>query len=140
MAEAIHHPHDVMVRAVLRDVTEAASVLHRHLPQEVSQELHWSMLTLREGSCMDEDLRASAADVLDAIAQRSSEESVWLSVLREQQSTPDRWRRFRLLKYGCRIGDMRFRVHPDQRALRAIVPLVFSQGERSWSYAHECAD
>jgi hypothetical protein len=32
--------------------------------------------------------------------------------------------RFRLLKYCCRIWDMSFRVHPEQRTLRAIVPLV----------------
>ncbi len=48
--------------------------------------------------------------------------------------------RFRLLKYCCRIWDMSFREHPDQRELRAIVPLVFYQGERSWSYSSEFAD
>jgi hypothetical protein len=35
---------------------------------------------------------------------------------------------------------MSFRVHPEQRALRAIVPLVFYQGERSWSYSRKFAD
>jgi hypothetical protein len=33
-----------------------------------------------------------------------------------------------------------FRERPDQRELRAIVPLVFYQGERSWSYSREFAD
>jgi hypothetical protein len=33
-----------------------------------------------------------------------------------------------------------FREHPDQRELRAIVPLVFYQGARSWSYSSEFAD
>jgi predicted transposase YdaD len=61
-------------------------------------------------------------------------------VLLEHQSTPDRWMRLRLLKYCCRIWDMSFRVHPEQRDLRAIVPLVFYQGERSWSYSREFAD
>jgi hypothetical protein len=48
--------------------------------------------------------------------------------------------RFRLLKYCCRIWDVSFREHPDQRELRAIVPLVFYQGARSWSYSSEFAD
>ena len=70
----------------------------------------------------------------------SNEDSIWLYVLLEHQSTPDRWMRFRLLKYCCRIWEMSFREHPDQRELRAIVPLVFYQGERSWSYSSEFAD
>ena len=140
MAEEIHHPHDLMVRAVLSDLTEAASFLQAHLSEEVSQALNWSTLTLLEGSFVDEDLRGSEADLLYEIEHVLGEESVWLYILLEHQSTPDRWMRFRLLKYCCRIWDMSFRQQPDQRDLRAIVPLVFYQGERSWSYSSEFAD
>ena len=55
MADEMHHPHDMMVRAVLSDVAEATSFLQRHLPQEMSQALKWSTLTLLEGSFVDED-------------------------------------------------------------------------------------
>jgi hypothetical protein len=48
--------------------------------------------------------------------------------------------RFRLLKYCCRIWELSFREYPDQRELPAIVPLVFYQGERRWSYSSEFAD
>src|SRR5262249_40985539 len=140
MAEDIHQPHNLMVRAVLSDVAEATGFLQRHLPQEVSQALDWATLTLREGSFVDEDLRASEADFLYEIAHGSGEDPVWIYVLLEHQSTPDRWIRFRLLKYCCRIWDMSFQAHPEQRELRAIVPLVFYQGERSWSYSREFAD
>jgi predicted transposase/invertase (TIGR01784 family) len=140
MAEDIHHPHDLMVRAVLSDLTEAASFLQAHLSNEVSQGLNWSTLRLVEGSFVDEDLRGSEADLLYEVEQVSSQDAVWLYVLLEHQSTPDRWMRFRLLKYCCRIWDQSFRDQPDQRELRAIVPLVFYQGEQSWSYSREFAD
>jgi predicted transposase/invertase (TIGR01784 family) len=140
MADEIHHPHDLMVRAVLSNLAEATSFLQRHLPQEVSQALNWSTLTLLEGSFVDENLRASEADFLYEIERLSGAEPVWIYVLLEHQSTPDRWMRFRLLKYCCRIWDLSFREHPDQRELRAIVPLVFYQGERSWPYSREFAD
>jgi hypothetical protein len=106
----------------------------------VSQALSWSTLRPLEGSFVDEDLRASEVDFLYQIEHVSGEDSVWLYVLLEHQSTPDRWMRFRLLKYCCRIWDMSFREYPDQRELRAIAPLVFYQGERSWSYSSEFAD
>jgi predicted transposase/invertase (TIGR01784 family) len=137
MADEIYHPHDTMVRAVLSDVAEATSFLQRHLPQAVSQALNWSTLTLREGSFVDEDLRTSEADFLYQIEHVSGEDSLWLYVLLEHQSTPDRWMRFRLLKYCCRIWDVSFREHPEQRELRVIVPLVFYQGERIWSYSRD---
>jgi len=140
MADEIHHPHDMMVRAVLSDLAEARSFLQTHLPQEVSQALRWSTLTLLESSFVDEDLRASEADFLYEVERVSNEDSIWLYVLLEHQSTPDRWMRFRLLKYCCRIWDQSFREQPDQRELRVIVPLVLYQGERSWSYSSEFAD
>ena len=140
MADEMHHPHDMMVRAVLSDLAEATSFLQTHLPQEVSQALSWSTLKLLEGSFVDEHLRESEADVLYEVQHVSGEASVWVYILLEHQSTPDRWIRFRLLKYCCRIWDLSFREYPDQRELPAIVPLVFYQGERRWSYSSEFAD
>jgi predicted transposase YdaD len=140
MADEIHHPHDMMVRAVLSDLAEATSFLQTHLPQEVSQALSWSTLKLLEGSFVDEHLRESEADVLYEVQHVSGEASIWVYILLEHQSTPDRWMRFRLLKYCCRIWDLSFREYPDQRELPAIVPLVFYQGERRWSYSSEFAD
>ena len=140
MAEDIHHPHDLMVRAVLSDVTEATSFLQAHVSEEVSQGLNWSTLRLVEGSFVDEDLRGSEADFLYEIARVSGQETVWVYVLLEHQSTPDRWMRFRLLKYCCRIWDMQLAERPMPRALRPIVPLVLYQGERSWAYSTEFAD
>jgi predicted transposase/invertase (TIGR01784 family) len=140
MAAEIHQPHDLMVHAVLSDVTEASSFLQTHLPSDVSQELNWSTLRLVEGSFVDEDLRGSEADLLYEVERVSSQDAVWLYILLEHQSTPDRWMRFRLLKYCCRIWDQSFREQPEQRELRAIVPLVFYQGERRWTYSREFAD
>src|SRR5262245_5883009 len=79
MADVMSHPHNLMVRAMLNDVAEATSFLQRHLPQEVSQTLDWATLTLREGSFVDEDLRASEVDFLYEIALRSGEDAVWIA-------------------------------------------------------------
>ena len=81
MAEEIHHPHDLMVHAVLSDVTEASSFLQAHLPGEMSQELNWSTLRLVEGSFVDEDLRGSEADLLYEVERVLSQDAVWLYIL-----------------------------------------------------------
>src|SRR5438132_13003444 len=64
MVDEIHHPHDMIVRAVLSDLAEATSFLQRHLPQEVSQALNWSTLTLLESSFVDEYLAPSGRTLL----------------------------------------------------------------------------
>lgn len=97
MADEIHHPHDLMVRAVLSDLAEAASLLQTYLPDEVQQGLNWATLKLAEGSFVDEDLRESESDLLYEVERLSGEDSIWLYLLLEHQSTPDRWMRFRLL-------------------------------------------
>jgi predicted transposase YdaD len=140
MADEIHHPHDNMVHAVLRDSAEATSFLQAHLPQDVSQGLNWATLRLHDRSFVDEDLLESESDFLYEIERVSGEESVMLYILVEHQSTPDRWIRFRLLKYCCRIWDLNLTERPTPSELRPIVPLVFYQGERTWSYSSEFAD
>jgi predicted transposase/invertase (TIGR01784 family) len=97
MAEEIPHPHDSMVRVVLGDLTEARSFLQRYVPEELSQTLNWSTLRRLEGSFVDEELRRSETDVLYEVERVEGESSLWLYVLLEHQSTPDRWMRFRLL-------------------------------------------
>jgi predicted transposase YdaD len=129
-----------MVHSVLRDPTEATSFLQVSLPQDVSQGLNWATLRQHDRSFVDEDLRESESDFLYEIERVLGEESMMLYVLVEHQSTPDRWIRFRLLKYCCRIWDVNLAERPTPSELRPIVPLVFYQGERTWSYSTEFAD
>jgi predicted transposase YdaD len=140
MADEISQPHDAMVRAVLSDRSEATSFLQRYLPEELSQALNWSTLRLHEGSFVDEDLRRSETDFLYEVERVGSDTSLWLYILLEHQSSPDRWMRFRLLKYCCRIWDVHLSERPTPIELRPIIPLVFYQGERTWSYSTEFAD
>lgn len=140
MAEELHPPHDALVRTVLRDRTAATSFLPVHLPAALSQGLNWATLTLVEGSFVDEEFRASEADLLYEVAQVTGDTALWLYVLVEHQSTPDRWMRLRLLKYCCRIWQRQLTERPMPRELRPIVPLVFYQEARSWTYSPEFAE
>jgi len=124
MADEIPQPHDAMVRAVLSDLSEASSFLQRYVPEELSRTLNWSTLRLYPGSFVDEDLRRSQTDVLYEVERVENDASLWLYILLEHQSTPDRWMRFRLLKYCCRIWDMHLAQRPTRPAKRPFVSCV----------------
>ncbi len=140
MAHDTHRPHDKLFRAVFGAPAEAAGLLRAYLPEPLAVELQWSRLTLQDATFVDEQLRDSESDLLFAIDRAAGDPPAWLYVLLEHQSQPDRWMPFRLLKYCCRIWDRDRRIHPRERGLRPIIPLVFYQGRGRWRHSRELAD
>ena len=140
MNPGIQHPHDKLFRAVFSDIAEAELFLRAHLPPAIVSEIDWTTLALIETSFVDDALRDSESDLLYTVQKRTTAQGVFFYLLFEHQSTPDRWMRFRLLKYMCRIWDESFKDAPDQVELRPVLPLVFYQGESSWRYSVEFID
>lgn len=140
MAPDTHRPHDKLFRAVFGAPAEAAGLLRAYLPEPLAVELQWSRLTVQHATFVDEQLRDSESDLLFAIDRAAGDPPAWLYVLLEHQSQPDRWMPFRLLKYCCRIWDRDRRMHPRERGLRPIIPLVLYQGRGRWSRSPELAE
>ncbi len=140
MADDIHQIHDKLVHRVLVNPESATDLLRRHLPATVSQALRWNTLKQLDRSFVDEALRGTEADFLYEVEHESGHDAVWLYVLVEHQSAPDKWLRFRLLRYCCRIWEMNRDQQPEPDELRPIVPLVFYQGRDRWTYATEFAE
>ena len=140
MAHDVQRPHDKLFRTVFADPAEAAALLRAQLPESLARDLRWSTLTLQDRSFVDADLRDTESDLLYSIKRKAGAPPAWLYVLLEHQSRPDRWIRFRLLKYCCRIWDRSRVQFPRERRLRPIVPLVFYQGPGRWRHATEFAE
>ena len=140
MAHGVQRPHDKLFRTVFADHAEAAALLRAHLPEALGRDLRWSTLTLQDRSFVDPDLRDTESDLLFSIRRKAGAPPAWLYVLVEHQSRPDRWIRFRLLKYCCRIWDRSRAQFPRERRLRPIVPLVFYQGPGRWRHDTEFAE
>ena len=105
MAHGVQRPHDKLFRTVFADPAEAAALLRAHLPEKLARDPRWSTLTLQDRSFVDPDLRDTESDLLFSMRRKAGAPPAWLYVLVEHQSRPDRWIRFRLLKYCCRIWD-----------------------------------
>ena len=102
--------------------------------------LRWNTLTLLDGSFIDGEMRGSQSDLLYQIEHVETGQPVSMYLLFEHQSSPDPWMRFRLLRYCCRIWETNRRDDPESSELRPIVPVVFYQGPRGWTYSTEFAD
>jgi predicted transposase YdaD len=157
MARELYQPHDNLFRKVFSNAPEAAGLLRPNLPAWLSTRLDWSTLTLQDRSYVDEELEASQSDLLFEVqwqagdgqagagqagagAAGSEPQRLLLYVLFEHQSTPNRWMRFRLLEYCCRIWADALRADNKRAKLPPIVPVVFYQGKRRWRHAREFAE
>ena len=135
----VSRPHDSLFRGVFSDQAAAVGLLRGYLPESVGVRLRWSTLSLQNTSFVDPELRDSAADLLYEIRQHSGRR-LWLYVLLEHQSEPDRWMRWRLLRYCCRIWERDRTRNRRRLSLRPIVPMVLYHGPRRWSWPREFAE
>ncbi len=140
MSASVRRPHDKLFRTVFSDPDEAESFLRAYLPPTETERLAWETLTLVETSFVDETMAESESDLLYTVQVRETEQPVHLYILFEHQSSPDKWMRFRLLKYMCRIWDESFKAESVQQELIPILPLVFYQGKTSWNHSTEFTD
>ena len=134
----VSRPHDSLFRGVFSDQAAAVGLLRGYLPESVGGRLRWSTLSLQDTSFVDAVLRDSEADLLYEIQQHSGRR-LWLYVLLEHQSEPDRWMRWRLLQYCCRIWERDRRRDRRRLSLRPIVPVVLYHGPSRWSWPREFA-
>jgi addiction module HigA family antidote len=139
--EAIaHQPHDKLIKAVFLDRAEAESFFKAYLPKSIIKDLDWETLRLEGSRFIDEELKGTESDLLYRIKQINSVDEIFLYLLFENQSTPEKWMRLRLYKYKGRIWDDSFKTHKNQKKLKPILPIVFYHGKNKWNYSESFED
>ncbi len=90
-------------------------------------------------SFVPDDLHEREADLLFRVPFRSGASEVWVYVLVEHQSKPDRMMGLRVLAYMVQIWEMERRRWDDERRpagsrrLSPVIPVVFHTGRRRWT-------
>jgi predicted transposase/invertase (TIGR01784 family) len=129
----VNHPHDHFFRLVFSQVEHAADFLSNYLPAEVAAMLDLSTLQLQNDSFVDEDLRENFTDLLFSVQQRD-QQPVFVYILIEHKSRPERDTAFQLLRYMVRIWE-RQRANAPGEALRPIILQVVYHGSEKWPIA-----
>lgn len=140
MSDSIHQPHDKLFRQIMSDPEEAEAFLRVYLPTDLYAQFEWSALRQLETTFIDEEFLKRESDVLYLVKHKALEEPIYLYLLFEHQSTPDKWIRRRLWTYIDRIWAESFKHDAKQEMLKPVLPLVFYQGKESWSYSTSFAD
>ncbi|MDO4232654.1 MAG: Rpn family recombination-promoting nuclease/putative transposase [Lautropia sp.] len=110
------------------------------IPDEWLHSLDYTTLERVSGSYITDDLRQRANDVVWRV--RSGQDWVYLYLLIEFQSQPDRWMAVRMLTYvGLRYQDLiRNRELDESGLLPPVLPIVLYNGSARWTAATDIAD
>jgi predicted transposase YdaD len=129
MAE-IKSPHDSFFKRLFGNLEIAADFLRNYLPSEILVHLDLSTLTLEKESFVDPSLRESFSDLLFRV-QTTTGEAVFIYLLLEHKSAPEKWVAFQLLRYIVQFWE-RMQAQGSER-LPLIVPIVFYHGQERWT-------
>lgn len=116
----------------LRDVV-------RMLSSEIAESLDFSRAERHNRSFVPDDLHKQEADLLYRIPLLAGRRSVWIYVLLEHQSRPDRTMGLRVLSYMVQIWQAQVRGWQDTKTpvskwkLSPVLPVVFYTGRRRWT-------
>src|SRR5579872_346189 len=110
--------------------------LLRLVATEIAERLDFRRAERLNRSFIPDSLQKQEADLLFRVPYRDDKHEVWVYLLVEHQSKPDRLMGLRLLSYMVQIWETQVRAWEDartpkgQRKLHPIVPMVFYTGKR----------
>ena len=116
----IHQPHDKLIKIVFSDRYEAVEFFKQNMLPDLVSQIDWDTLELEGSQYIDEELKDSESDLLYSVNFKDSKDRCFLYLLFEHQSKPDKWLRFRIIKYKTRVWDDSFKKYKDQEKLISI--------------------
>lgn len=123
--------HDGFFKAVFGDPRLAAEELRAVLPAEVGAHIDWSTMVPAPAGFVNEVFRQRLSDlVFHAGLVDGGETLLWFMV--EHQSTEDWWMIERVVDTETRMWRGWRRLHPEERRLPPVVPVVVYHGARPW--------
>lgn len=135
--EKINSPHDRYFRSVMTDLRVARDFFQHHLPESIKKIIDFNSLNLCKESYIDEHLKLGITDIL--YSAKIKQQSAYLYLLVEHQSSEDELMPFRILKYICDIMDHHTNK-TKEKILPIVVPMVFYHGKKAYSHSADILD
>lgn len=111
--------HDTFIRKAFENPIVAKEFFEMHLPKEIKAMFSSHTLKMEKESFVEADLKNSISDIL--FSAKFNDESGYLWILLEHQSTPDHFMAFRLFKYMMDIIGRHLTLNPNCKHLPFVV-------------------
>lgn len=129
MNKGISNPHDKFFKTLLADRDVAIDFLRNFLPDKIKHRIDIESFQYTETSFVSEELQETFSDIVLRCPLKNSEQSVFITILIEHKSYPDKFASVQLLYY---LASTYHKQLTANRKIELIVPLIFYHGKRKW--------
>jgi len=130
MDDTINNPHDKFVKEMLADREMAVAFLDAYLPENLRIVLKLESLTYANTHFITPELSESFSDIVFRIPMNDTEQKdVYVSLLLENKSTPEKYAAFQLLGY---IANGYLTQLKNKDVIHPIIPVIYYQGKAKW--------
>ncbi|KJV81410.1 putative permease [Rickettsia hoogstraalii str. RCCE3] len=123
--------HDALIRKAFENPIVAKEFFEMHLPRQIKAMFSSHSLKMEKESFVEANLQHSISDIL--FSAKFKDETGYLWILLEHQSTPDHFMAFRLFKYMTDIAARHLTLNPKSKHLPFVYPLIFYNGKKKYN-------
>ena len=126
MANQPNTPHDRLFKATFSIKSEAVLFVQHFLPKDISMFLDLESMQLQNASYTDKKLKNHFSDIIYSCKWYDSDKSVWLTLLFEHKSNPEKYPELQLLRYMLEGYESQLKQNNE---LSLILPIVLYHGK-----------
>ncbi len=131
MAREINNPHDKFFKSFIYEKENAIDFLKTFLPQNISENIDFGSLSMEKTGFVSDRLSETFSDAIFRCRLKNTNEEVFVSILIEHKSHPDKYVAIQLLNY---LADAYWAQLKQSNTLQLIIPFIYYHGKEKWQY------
>jgi len=132
--------YDALFRRLFENVEVSADFARNYLPAEYKGKVDFESAIIDPDTYIDEVLRRNYTDLLYKFDKREGTGSLYVYLLYDHKSSPDKWVSVQLLRYIMLIYRKELEKKHPPTILPEVFPVVFYHGRQEWTHPLQCAD
>ena len=132
--------YDALFRRPFENVEVSADFARNYLPAEYKGKVDFESAIIDPDTYIDEVLRRNYTDLLYKFDKREGTGSLYVYLLYDHKSSPDKWVSVQLLRYIMLIYRKELEKKHPPTILPEVFPVVFYHGRQEWTHPLQCAD
>ena len=131
MGGSINNPHDKFFKFIVSNKEVAIAFLKTFLPVNIAKLIDFSSLTYEQDSYIDKNLQEYFSDVIFKFKLKLENLFVFINILIEHKSFPDKFTPVQILKYLANGYEKQLK---RDKKLTLILPFIYYHGKDNWKY------
>ncbi len=132
--------YDALFRRLFENPQVSSDFARHYLPAVYQKKIDFESAAIDRDTYMDDVVRRNYTDLLYRFNKKEGEGPLYLYLLYDHKSAPDKWVSIQLLRYIMLIYRKELEKKNPPKILPEVVPVVIYHGKKEWTHPLQCAD